>query len=260
MRFHLFEFTDKNWTPNFIRIGMTDYLRYFLSLTDYYKPIISLIIEALEKTKSNCIIDLCSGGGGVIEQVQINLEEEGYGNVSIILTDKYPNISAYRYINKRNSKISYYYAPAEAENLPKNLIGLRTMFSSAHHFRPEKLIEILKNSVENNSAICIFDSGDKSLFTILGIILFHPIGFLIGTPFFKPFKLWRIIFTYLIPIIPLCTVWDGSVSILRLHKPDELLKMAHIAEPNKYIWKSGKIRNKVFLSASYLIGYPKSNS
>jgi hypothetical protein len=103
----------------------------------------------------------------------------------------------------------------------------------------------------------LFDGGDKNIFTILGIILFHPIAFLLCTPFFKPFKFSRIFFTYILPLIPITTVWDGCVSILRLYKPDELLSLAKEIDDN-YIWKSGKVKNKFGMNVAYLIGYPSN--
>jgi len=69
MRFHLFEFEDLSWFPNVIRTGGTDYLRYLLTVTEVYKPCIVLVNEALKQTGETKIIDLCSGGGGYIEQV-----------------------------------------------------------------------------------------------------------------------------------------------------------------------------------------------
>ena len=106
--------------------------------------------------------------------------------------------------------------------------------------------------------IGIFDSGDKHIGTILGILFFHPILFFFCTPFIKPFKWSRIFFTYIIPLIPIYTIWDGVVSILRLYRPDELLNMAKsIDRENKYDWESGNIKNKIGFSVAYLIGIPK---
>jgi hypothetical protein len=89
------------------------------------------------------------------------------------------------------------------------------------------------------------------------IVLFHPIVFLLFTPFFKPFRISRIIFTYLIPIIPFCTVWDGVVSITRLYSPATLLKMANEVDSETYTWKAGKLKNKLGMNVAYLLGYPQ---
>jgi hypothetical protein len=77
------------------------------------------------------------------------------------------------------------------------------------------------------------------------------------TPFFKPFKISRIIFTYLIPMIPVFGLWDGIISMLRIYTPKELMKMAKETNSNHYIWKSGLLKNKIGTNVTYLIGYPE---
>ena len=90
----------------------------------------------------------------------------------------------------------------------------------------------------------------------VGIIFIHLIIFFLFTPFFKPFRLSRIIFTYALPLIPLCTIWDGMVSIIRLHEPKNLQKIVQGVDPNKrYFWKIGKAKHRFGLKVSYLIGY-----
>ena len=130
------------------------------------------------------------------------------------------------------------------------------MFSAVHHFSPETIKSFLKNSSENNAPIALFDGGDRNLLVILGIILFHPIAFLLCTPFFRPFRWSRLLFTYIIPLIPLTTIWDGCISILRLYKPKALLQMAEEAAPG-YNWKAGKVKNRLGMNVAYIIGIPK---
>lgn len=80
--------------------------------------------------------------------------------------------------------------------------------------------------------------------------------FLLFTPFFKPFKVSRLFFTYILPFIPIYTIWDGIVSILRMYQPGELREMAESLKAEDYIWKSGKTKNRYGIRSTYLIGYP----
>jgi len=257
MRFHLFEFEDLSWFPNVIRTGGTDYLRYLLTVTEVYKPCIVLVNEALKQTGETKIIDLCSGGGGYIEQVYNEFKKITNSDISLTLTDKFPNIDAYRHLqNKTNGEIKFDARSIDAANVPADLKGIRTMFSAIHHFRPGQVKSILQNAVDNEASVAIFDGGDKHIFAILGILVIHPIALLLFTPFFKPFKFSRLLFTYIIPLIPLYTVWDGCVSILRLYKPKELLKIANGISNEDYTWTAGKTTSRFGLHASYLIGTP----
>jgi len=257
MRFHLFEFEDQSWFPEVIRSGGTDYLRYLLVATDLYKPCIILLNDVLKQTGKAKIVDLCSGGGGYIEQVYHELKKITRGYVSLMLTDKFPNIEAYKHLqNKTNDEITFDIRSVDAASVPADLEGIRTMFSAIHHFKPGQVRSVLKDAVEKNEPIAIFDGGDKSIFAIIGILIVHPIAFLLFTPFFKPFKISRLFFTYIIPLIPLYTIWDGCVSIMRLYKPKELLNIANDVSPAAYNWVAGKTKSKFGLHASYLIGIP----
>jgi len=259
MRVHLFEFEDLSWFPNVIRTGGTDFLRYFLIISELYKPTIPLINQTLKEINENKIIDLCSGGGGYIEQVYDQINKISRHKISITLTDKFPNIKAYAFLKaKTNSGINYSSISIDATNVPTDLKGFRTMFSAVHHFQPEQVKRIIENASENRAAIGFFDGGEKSIFAILGLMIIHPIAFLIFTPFFKPFKISRLFFTYIIPLIPIYTVWDGVVSILRMYKPEELRQIAESVTAENYIWKSGKTKNRFGIHATYLIGYPKN--
>lgn len=257
LRDYLFEFEDLAWFPNMIRESMTDYLRYLITQVDFYRPIVPLIIEGMSKTNTNRIIDLCSGGGGAIEQVQNELKQLTDTETKIILTDKYPNTSAYKFLSvKTDGVISFLHTSVDAADVPLTMNGFRTIFSGFHHFNQLTAKSVLKNAVDARSGIGIFDGGNKNLLAILAILVVHPLAFFFFTPFFKPFRFSRLFFTYIIPIIPFCTVWDGIVSIIRLYKPNELLDIAREVEPETYQWRSGKMKSKFGLNVTFLIGYP----
>lgn len=254
---HLFEFEDLAWFPGTIRESMTDYLRYLITSLNFYKPVIPLIIEGLKKTNSSKIIDLCSGGGGAIEKIQMNLVQQSDIDLKIILTDKFPNTNAFEYIfAKTNGRISFLDISVDASDVPENLEGFRTLFSGFHHFNKDLAKAVLKNAVDAKCGIAIFDGGNKNILAVLGVLIIHPILFFLFTPFFQPFRFSRLFFTYIIPVIPFCTVWDGVVSIIRLYKPGELLKIAHEVNHEDYTWEAGKKRSNFGLNVTYLTGYP----
>lgn len=252
----LFEFEDLDWFPDTIRESMTDYLRYLITTLNFYEPIIPLIIKGLKQTNSSQIVDLCSGGGGAIEQIQTNIVQQSDTEIKIILTDKFPNKNAFEFISsKTQGRISFSDTSVDASDVPVTLKGFRTIFSGFHHFNNQFAKSVLKNAVDARCGIGIFDGGNKNIFAVLAVLIFHPILFFVFTPFFKPFRFSRLLFTYLIPIIPICTVWDGVVSIIRLYKPTDLLKIAREVDNVNYFWEAGKKRSNLGLNVTYLIGY-----
>lgn len=259
MRFRGFEFEDQSWFPEIIRDSMTDYLRFLFHSFDLYQPVLPLLKETLAKTRTNQILDLCSGGGGAMETIYENLKGSTNAGIKITLSDLFPSEIKYKYLyEKTEGGISFIITPVDASNVPSDLKGFRTLFSGFHHFDEEKATEVLKNAVDAKAGIAIFDGGDRNLLMILSIILFHPILLLVCTPFLRPFSFLRLFFTYLIPVIPFCTVWDGVFSILRLYNPTELLRIANGTNSSGYTWNSGKVRNKFGMNIAYLIGHPEN--
>jgi hypothetical protein len=251
------EIEDKPWLPNSIRAGMTDYLQFLFSRLNLYSPVIPILYKIVEKREVLTIVDLCSGSGGAVYSIWLNLKKHYNTNLKFILTDLYPNLSTYQYLsNKSGGNITFIKSPVDATRVPPGLNGFRTIFSGIHHFRESQVKEILKNVVISQQGIGIFDGGDKNIWMILLIIIFHPLALLFLTPFLKPFRWKKLFFTYIIPAIPLFTVWDGILSILSLYKPTELLNLANEVESKTYKWQAGKVRNKFGLRIGYLVGLP----
>jgi hypothetical protein len=258
MTIRLFEFEDQRWLPAVIRDGMTDYLRFIFSKGNFYEPVDSLITELLQATGSDKIIDLCSGGGGAIAQVQENIDKKYSLRVPVVLTDLFPNKPAYEFIQQETrGQITFIGHPVNAANVTPSLKGIRTIFSAFHHFDEDTARQVIQDAVKANEGIGIFDGGDKNLLFALAIVILHPLAFFFLTPFFMPFKWSRLLFTYLIPVIPFCTIWDGVVSVLRLYQPRQLLALANTIANNHYSWRSGKIKNSYGMRITYLVGYPK---
>jgi hypothetical protein len=133
------------------------------------------------------------------------------------------------------------------------------MFSAAHHFSEDGIRGVLQNAVSSGCGIGIFDTSEKGLRSILAvpvICMIHPVIFALCTPFFRPFRWSRLFFTYLLPLIPLYTIWDGCVSVLRTYQPEELLLVAQSTDSPGYSWRAGNVKNGLGANVAYLLGIP----
>ena len=221
-----------------------------------YKPAAGLLKKALDRTGHQKVFDMCSGNGGPIASI---CEEIGTSHdITFVLSDKFPNLEAYQDTKRQsNCIIDYVQEPVDILEDNTKHEGLRTMFSAIHHFKPDQVQTILAGMIQSGRPLAIFDGGSKSWLTILIILVVHPLAFLLFTPFFRPFRWSRLLFTYVIPLIPLYTIWDGVVSILRLHTPQELLSLAKKADTNnQYDWQHGTKSHLPGLSIAFLIGIP----
>lgn len=254
-RIHLFEFEDQKWFPSFLRNYGTDFLQYLSNKTKIYKPIIPIIKKGLKRTKNNQIIDIGSGGGGGLIWLNSELKKE-ISDLKIILTDFFPNIPAFEFIKKKAENFQYVKTPIDARNVPENLKGLRTQFLSLHHFKPNDAKLILQNVIDTNNSIAIFEVQERSLTSILAM-LFSPISVLLTTPFIRPFKFGRFLFTYFIPIVPLFVLWDGLVSSLRTYSIKEMNELVkNLKGTEKYDWEINKAKSSSTVIL-YLLGTKK---
>jgi len=256
MRWQVFEIEDFAWYPQILREGQTDFLRFLMEAFQVFKAVSPLFAKILQETKQNHLQDFCSGAGGAVPLMQKYLKKEGV-EITATLSDLYPNTEAYQYLKEKSKgSINFLAKPLDARNIPENTQGFWTIFNGFHHFSPEDAQGILENAIKQEKAIAIFEPLDKSIWQIfINTIALTLVLFLV-MPFLKPFRWSRIIFTYLIPIIPLVTLWDGWMSVIRLYTPKDLQEMIQQLPENNYHWEVGKASH-TFGVVIYLIAYPK---
>ena len=253
-RVHLFELEDQSWFPKSIRDAGTDFLRFVAEVARPYKKIVPRLRNALTATGSQGILDLCSGGAGPIVAIQEELADSGY-EIPVTMTDKFPNRAAFEDARRRSAgKVDFIDAPVDAAAVPPALGGFRTLFTALHHFRPEVAKSILQDAVDQRRPIGVFEMTGRSILPLLGIPLV-PLLLLVSIPFIRPFRWTRLLWTYLIPIVPLFITWDAFVSCLRTYSVKELHELVDSLDCDDYSWEIGS--DPAWPSpVSYLIGYP----
>ena len=250
-----FEFHDQRWFPKSLRDGVTDALQFILSLGRIYRPIAALLNGAVEASGSARIVDLCSGGGGPWLWLYRFLRASDGGRVEICLTDKYPNIAAFENAQRQTGgRITFYRGFVDAAALPRQLSGFRTIFTSFHHFTPDEAVAILQNAADNGQGIGVFEAAKRDPLTILSTVLM-PLAGLLTAPFARPFRISRLFWTYVIPVIPFVLFFDGVVSCLRAYSQKELSALTAQVKADNYVWKIGE-QSSGLAPVTFLVGYP----
>jgi len=263
-RIHLFEFTDLSWYPQTFRRIQTDYLQFAATLGSGHKNLIPLFRKAMQHAKTTEIDDLCSGGTGPWIRLQEQFKQAGL-IVSIKLTDKFPDPQAIqKWSEKSRQGIEYLVESVDAMNVPPHLKGMRTLFEGFHHFKPEQAQSILQDAIEKRVAIGVFEASLKPPFGIF-LLLLAPIttllSYLFITPFITPRTLSRFFWTYLVPIVPLVTCWDGVISLLRVYSPRDLKELTAPFQSKDYVWETGQASTGTpIFEFTYLLGYPVEKS
>lgn len=218
-RIHLFEFEDFAWFPEWLRRCVTRLILVMHDLLGTSDKVADLIAKVLRESESSTILDLCSGSGGPMPDVlQILREKHGLHNINLILTDLYPDHKTAEVFNSQTeNNINYLTTPVDATQLDGQLNGVRTMIGSFHHMKPQNAKKILSSVQESGEPICVFEISDNSTPIGLWWITF-PVSFIMTffiTPMVRPMSWQQLVFTYIIPIIPICFAWDGAVSNAR---------------------------------------------
>ena len=256
-RLHLVELEDLPWYPCVFRDFATDYLRHMESTFAVHRPMVPVLRDLLRETGETRLVDLCSGGGGPALDVVRDLAAEGV-DATLSLTDLYPNLSAFRTAAaSAPGRVSFVDESVDARSVDPELPGVRTMFNALHHFRPDDVRAILADAVRAGRPIAVFDIPPRAVWRVTGFQL-TPLVVLLATPFIRPFMWKRLFWTYLVPAVPFTCWWDGTVSLLRSYRADELAAFGEEVDPSGTDWRAGELR----ASGSpgplpYLIGVPR---
>lgn len=237
MRLHWFELADLDGYPRTLAEAGHAYLRRLEELAKVDVPLAKRVGHALEESGVERWVDLASGAGGPAPSVRARLASEGRV-VPLTLTDRSPDPEALAAAAEADG-VDVHSEPVDATTVPESLPGLRTIFNALHHFPDASARAVLEDAVAKKQPILTAELSERTLPNVLSSILI-PIFVLLIMPTVRPLRLSWIVFTYLIPILPLAIWWDGLVSHLRTHSPKELRALTEGLDD--YEWTIGQDR------------------
>jgi len=261
MPLRLFEIHEQSWFPQFLRDQFVDELQMVLDVTKTYEPIAHLLRIRLEECGSERVLDLCSGAGGPWPALLRHFEEHGGKPPEVLLTDKYPCATKFHNLDSAaEDRLHFLKDSVDATQIPEHLQGFRTLFSSFHHLNPEEARGLLQDSAEKRQPIGVFEVPSLRSLTLLSL-LFVPIAAWLLVPFRRPFSWSRLLWNYVIPVIPFVLFFDGLISCLRAYSLRELREMTRGIDADGYSWEIGERSGGLLpVRITYLFGCPQSAS
>lgn len=237
---------------------MTDFLQYYCNYWEQYTPLLPTLCCFLRKVKAERVVDLCSGGSGPWQSLCGTISRDFGDAFRIMLTDRYPNLAAFRRASELSCGIIDFRAePLDACDIPEELSGFRTLFSSFHHFDTAQAKRVLQDAVDSGQGIGIFEMTDQRSVTLLAMLTV-PFIVMIHTLKIRPFSWARLLLTYLLPLIPLIIMVDSIISCLRSYTTDELVELTGSLTGDPYDWEIRELKSpKSPLPVIYAIGCPK---
>ncbi|MCK9874639.1 hypothetical protein MXD59_02375 [Frankia sp. Ag45/Mut15] len=262
-RRHLFEFEDLGWFPGFLRDAVTDWLRDTLVVgRKVYAPVVPMLIELLDSQGTNQIVDLCSGGSGPWAHLKPDIDQAraavGDLPVTVTLTDLYPNVAAFEAAAKKiGDGLQYRTESIDARSVPTDLTGIRTMFTSFHHLRPDAARVVLADAFSARRAVGVFEFTERRWAPIAQTVVLAPVLVLANAARHRPAQWRRLLLTYVLPVVPVAVTWDGIVSNLRTRTAVEMLALTADLAADDYVWRTGQTAgSRSGPPVTYLLGTP----
>lgn len=257
-RLHLFEVEDSPLLPSLIRDMMTEYLHWVMDFSGPYDPAAARIASLLRNAGTKRVVDLASGGAGPWPRLLPLVTAVLGATPHVTLTDLHPNHRAFaRAERSSHGAIRGHRESVDATAVPSSLPGVRTMFTGLHHLTPAQVRALMHDAAVQRQPFVAFELTRRSVGGVLLMLSSLPLV-LASAPFIRPFRLERLVLTWLIPILPLFIVWDGVVSALRTHTPDELRALVAEVKVPGYAWEVGDAQSESTpLPVTYLIGEPE---
>jgi hypothetical protein len=256
-RVHAFELHELAACPSFFRRIATEYLTAVGEAFRAFEPVTPLLVELLRGSGEKSVVDLCSGAGGPILTLAARAEAELGFAPEVVLTDLNPepqSLTAARARTRLPVRVEL--DSIDARAIPERLHGVRTLFDAFHHFRPDDARRILADAAARRARLLIVEATERSVPAILGMLLAVPLLVFALTPFVRPFSVWRLFFTYIVPVAVPLIVFDGVVSCLRSYTLAELRELAAGLDSDAYRFEIGTLRSRG-QRLTYVVGAPR---
>lgn len=227
----------------------------------------NLLLKTMGEIEFNQIVDMGSGSGGTMPTVVEYLNEQHSGTpVKLMLTDLHPNQHFVKSFNEaEHVNMTYNPRPLDASNLSNAPEGLKTMVNSFHHMPPPVARKILSTAQDNQQPILIYEMAENKIPTVVWVLLL-PLSLLITAlmaivmvPFVKPLNWKDILFSWLIPVIPIFYAWDGQASMPRMYTFDDIKNELLPAAREDYTWEMAQAKKEDGKPLGYyILGLPST--
>lgn len=227
-RRQLFEFNDLAAVPAPVRDTIVESLGRTLA----WGHVLAGLVEPLEAclAEAGCreVLDLGSGSGLPAALLADEFKRRGHAPPRFHLTDLHPRPAEWDALAAtRGDTLAFEPAPVDATAVPPELSRgrVRTVINVLHHLPPDLARDILVDACTHGEGVFVAEGFGR-----------HPFGFATMWPTGLPALLLnplltrrdraaKVALTWLTPAALTIGLWDGVVSTLRIHTPEELAAM-----------------------------------
>lgn len=264
-RHHFIELHEQSWVPSQWRQMFQSGLGIAGNFLKPFRQVASKLEELLQRTGSTEILDLCSGSGDAILQLQQCLGSgsgAGGGQVRVVLSDLFPHLDEWHKLQMRfPGLVSFRKQSTDVFDMPMDVPKVWTLLNSLHHFREEEVKRLLQNVVAKADGVAVFESTGRTWSNMFQTLPLFPVAAVIASTMLRPFRIWHPLWGAMVPVVPFMALFDGIVSNFRTYTVDELKSLVASLGSDDFEWDIGTApMDKTTLRATYLIGWRKKIS
>ena len=230
-RKHLPQLTDQRWFPGIWKSLIAEFMTWFVHTVRAAKPFVPVFSEALAQAKSRRVCNVTLSAGAGMECLQPFLPDD------LVIEDLPVDVLV-------------------KGAAPMAGTGLFCMVNCFHRLPAASAREVLMAMSVKRVPIVILEGNNDNWWQAIGMSVIVPLTVFLTAPFVRPFRVSRLLFTYLLPVLPFFTALDGMLALFKLYPPEDLDELVASLKSTDYTWRSGRADNGRGGKIMYLLGIP----
>jgi hypothetical protein len=255
-----FEFNDSPKCPKFIRESILEVLGDSIRNAGVYDVLAPRFSRFCEDVGAREILEFGAGSG---ESTAVFLDAILAGTVKpphIYISDLYPMADVMAQTCRRYP--AQFTAITESVDLcnppatPPH--DMRMVLSAFHHFDTEIAQSFLRDSQEKGVAVFIAEPFTKTLKSFFPLFIHGFTSLARNGIFARKMRGLKFLFTFLVPLIPMCLLWDGLISMIRMYDERGFQEIVDSLPKSKqdYKWHYVEVPVPLGGTASVFMGRP----
>jgi hypothetical protein len=237
-RFQLFEFNDAPWAPKVLRDTVVGALSRSLRWGRMLDGLVAPFEAFLTACGTREVLDLCAGAGGPAAVLLEAMGRRGRAG-HFLLTDLFPQVTQWEALRREfNGQLDFVPQPVDATRIPPTLGPgrARAIINALHHFPPDLARAVLRGACENAPGLFVAEGLVRNPLRFAAMAPFGIPALLAAPVLADDQRLARAVLAWS-PLALAVSVWDGTVSALRIYQPEELQEM--VADLPGWEWMHG---------------------
>ncbi len=234
-----FECNDSPRCPLFIRESILEVLGKSIRDAKVYDALTPEFVQFCADAKVDTVLEFGAGSGESTAIFMDALLQTEQAPPHIYISDLYPMISVMTATCERYPQLLTMIPDSvDMCNPPETPAhNMRMVLSAFHHFDTESVRRFLVDAQEQGVAVFIAEPFTNSLKAFFPLFLHGFTSLAWNGLFSLKSRVLKFLFTFIVPLIPMCLLWDGLISMIRMYDEDMLMDIVGLSTTYEWQYK-----------------------